>query len=184
MQNGLLRETIWNWTDFIQIGRMTLWELCLKYDAGKVGNFEGYVAQAIKWKIYREMLNTGMTIRVTTTATWEERQKFVCQSIDLHKDGETVNEYFAVSPVNVEDEVLVSMEVEGVMNRLNPEEQFILENKSHGFSDTEIGTKMGRSNSYVGRIKNKALFKLNPNYSPSYRIMAKPIKNHLRQQVI
>ncbi|WP_258375815.1 sigma factor [Bacillus sp. 196mf] len=139
--------------DFIQIGRMTLWDLCLKYDPRKVFNFEGYAVRAIKWKIYREILNTGMTIRVTTRATWEERKKFVCQSIDLHKDGETVNEYFAVSPMNVEDEVLVSMEVEEFMNRLNPEEQFILDNKSYGFSDTEIGMKIGRSNSYVGRVK-------------------------------
>ena len=39
-------------------------------------------------------------------------------SIDLHRDEETVNEFYAVSPIDVEEEVMLSIEFEEVTSVL------------------------------------------------------------------
>ena len=47
-------------------------------------------------------------------------------SIDLHGDDQTVNEFYAVSRINVEEEVMVSVGLQEITNVLEEEEKQLL----------------------------------------------------------
>lgn len=174
--------------DLVQVGHMTLWNLCLNSTIEKVKEFDPYAIQAMKWDMGREVHEKGKTIRVTSNVTKEEREKLNFHSIDLYRDGEIVNDFFAISPVNVEDNALNSVELCEIFKVLNESEKYILMQKSYGYSDKAIGRKIGKSDKAVNKIKSRAFLKLNPNYSPEHAskilTLVSKRKNHLRQQVI
>ncbi|HDW3057795.1 TPA: sigma-70 family RNA polymerase sigma factor [Bacillus cereus] len=150
--------------DLIQIGLLTLWEVCVKFHAKKLKYFNAYASQAIKWKICDELHTKGRLIRVGKHVSYEDRNGMSFHSIDLYRDGEVENEYFAVSPINVEEEVLTAILYQEAMDVLQPEEAYVLQRKSHGLSDREIAREVGRSISGVNQIKNAAFRKINPAY--------------------
>lgn len=96
--------------------------------------------------------------------SYEDRNRMSFHSIDLYRDREVENEYFAVSPINVEEEVLTAILYQEAMDVLQPEEAYVLQRKSHGLSDREIAREVGRSISGVNQIKNAAFPKINPAY--------------------
>ncbi|MEB9339262.1 RNA polymerase subunit sigma [Bacillus thuringiensis serovar silo] len=149
--------------DLIQVGFITLWEACLKYDPSRKETFNGYVMAHMKWRMSDE-INRKKLIKLTCHVTPEEVEKFHFQSIDLHCDGEIVNEFFAISDIDVEEDVMKSIEFEEVMNPLDEKEKFVLMNKSYGFTDDEIGSLLGKSRPVITQIKHQAFFKINPNY--------------------
>ncbi|WP_088311686.1 sigma-70 family RNA polymerase sigma factor [Bacillus cereus] len=169
--------------DLIQVGSVRLWQLCLKYDPEKRKTFNQYAVIGIQGVILNELFEKGLTIKVPKSNKKEVRDEFTFQSIDLHQDGETVNEYFAVSPINVEEDVIESIAFEEIVSCLCEKEKFVLIQKSYGFTDKEIGMKIGVDTSTVNRIKNKANKKLNPE-SKGFGIRTTKRKNHLLQQVI
>ncbi|MFE4764735.1 sigma-70 family RNA polymerase sigma factor [Bacillus mycoides] len=169
--------------DLIQIGSIRLWELCLKYNPEKEKSFNQYAVIGIQGRILNELFEKGLTIKVPKSNKKEVRDEFTFQSIDLHQDGETVNEFFAVSPINVEEDVIESIGFEEIVSGLGEKEKFVLMQKSYGFTDKEIGMKIGVDASTVSRIKNKAVIKLNPNRK-SLGFATRKKKNHLLQQVI
>ena len=52
----------------------------------------------------------------------EERNQINIHSIDWHRDEDSVNEFYAVSPINVEEEALLSVEFEEVTSVLEEKE--------------------------------------------------------------
>lgn len=126
--------------DLIQIGLLTLWEACVKFHA------------------------KGRLIRVGKHVSYEDRNRMSFHSMGLYRDGEVENEYFAVSPINVEEEVLTAILYQEAMGVLQPEEAYVLKRKSHGLTDREIAQEVGRSISGVNQIKNTAFRKINPTY--------------------
>ncbi|MEB9745864.1 sigma-70 family RNA polymerase sigma factor, partial [Bacillus cereus] len=46
--------------------------------------------------------------------------------IDLHRDGETVKEFYAVSPIDVEQEAILSIEFEEMTSVLEEKEKSII----------------------------------------------------------
>lgn len=169
--------------DLIQIGSIRLWELCLKYNSEKEKSFNQYAVIGIQGRILNELFEKGKTIKVPKNVKKEIRDELNFQSIDLHQDGETVNEFFAVSQINVEEDVIGSIEFEEIVSGLGEKEKFVLIQKSYGYTDKEIGSKLNVDASTVSRIKNKAVVKLNPNRK-SLGFATRKKKNHLLQQVI
>ncbi|UYX53333.1 sigma-70 family RNA polymerase sigma factor [Bacillus thuringiensis] len=149
--------------DLIQVGFITLWEACLKYDPNKKGTFNAYVMAHMKWRMSDE-INRKKLIKLTCHATPEEIEKFHFQSIDLHHDGETENEFFVISDADVEKDVMKIIEFEEVMGVLDEREKFILMQKSYGFTDDEIASELGKSRPVVTQLKNQAFLKVNPDY--------------------
>ncbi|MEK4501797.1 helix-turn-helix domain-containing protein [Bacillus sp. FSL R12-0069] len=94
-----------------------------------------------------------------------------------------MNGFFAISPINVEEVVVNSIEFEEKVINLDETERYVLLQKSNGFTDKEIGSSLGISHSTVCRIKNKAVIKVNSECKGSI-FMTRIKKNHLLQQVI
>ncbi|PEE35598.1 RNA polymerase subunit sigma, partial [Bacillus cereus] len=87
-------------------------------------------------------------------------------SIDVHRGEETVNEFYAVSPINVEEEVLLSVEFEEVTSVLEEREKSIILHIGEGYTTREIARKFEMGKSTVNKKKNEAFLKINPDYTP------------------
>lgn len=174
--------------DLFQIAKIELWRLCLEFDSERYETFNPYAMITIKWKMSKELHEKGMPIRISSSISPEERNQIDFHSIDIQIEDDEKDGFFAVSEMNIEEEVLTSIEYQEVMNLITPEEQFVLVKKSFGYSDEEIGKEIGKSRSFVSRVKTAAFKKVNPNYKPIGRSSllseCKTKKNHLLQQVI
>ena len=174
--------------DVIQVGRMHLWECCVKYDAERVKTFNAYVMKGMKWAMSDEIHMKGRTVRVSRHVSPEERNRLNFHSIDLFIEGETESGYFAVSPIDVEEEVISSIEFEEVTSVLEEKEKSIILHIGEGYTPAEIAMKFEMGYTTVNTKKNKAFLKINPDYKPmkqtSFFRGKRTLKNHLRQQVI
>ncbi|MEW4235967.1 sigma-70 family RNA polymerase sigma factor [Bacillus thuringiensis] len=174
--------------DLIQVGRMHLWQCCVKYDAERVKTFNAYVMKGMKWAMSDEIHMKGMPFKISRKVSHEERNQINFHSIDLHRDEETVNEFYAVSPIDVEEEVISSIEFEEVTSVLEEKEKSIILHIGEGYTTAEIAMKFEMAQSTVNGKKNKAFLKINPDYKPmkqtSFFRGKRTLKNHLRQQVI
>ncbi|WP_259418286.1 sigma-70 family RNA polymerase sigma factor [Bacillus toyonensis] len=175
--------------DLIQVASIALWELCLKYDPKKEDSFHSYAITRMRWRMSDEIHRKGKLIRMTSNVTWEEREQFSFQSIDLYIDEGKENGFWAVSDIDVEEEAIKSVHFEETMNVLDEKEKYILMQKGYGISDANIAKGFGISRPTLQKIKNNAILKINPNYfvtgNPSLLADSRlKKKNHLRQQVI
>ncbi|MGQ3739995.1 sigma-70 family RNA polymerase sigma factor [Bacillus sp. Fil] len=152
--------------DLIQVGHMYLWEHCVKYDPERVDTFNAYVMKGMKWAISDEIHMKGTPFKISRRVSHEERNKMNIHSIDLHRGQETVNEYYAVSPIDVEEEVIVSVGLQEVTSVLEEEEKTIIMNVGYGFTEQEIAVKLEMKKSTVHTRKTRAFLKMNPNYKP------------------
>lgn len=165
--------------DFRQVGNLLLWRICLKDDLDKIINIDGYIVRAIGFELQREIDNKGTTIKLTSAVSKEDKKKYACQSIDLFANDEVESGFFAVSDINVEEEITKKLEVEELLNVLNERDKWILKQKSKEYTDSEIAKVLGKTTNAITKMKNKAYRKINPNYK---RVIKK--KNHLLAQVI
>ncbi|PTC15410.1 sigma-70 family RNA polymerase sigma factor [Bacillus wiedmannii] len=175
--------------DLIQVGRMHLWVCCVKYDAERVETFNAYVMKGMKWAMSDELHMKGTPFKVSRKVSHEERNQINIHSIDLHRDEESVNEFYAVSPIDVEEEALLSVEFEEVTSVLEEKEKSIILHIGEGYTTREIARKFEMGKSTVNKKKNEAFLKINPNYTTlnlrSFFLGKRTLKNnHLRQQVI
>lgn len=174
--------------DLLQVAKIELWKLCLEYDSERSETFNPYAMMTLKWRMSKELHEKGMPIRISSSVSYEERNQIDFHSIDIQIEGDEKDGFFAVSEINVEKEVLTSIEYQEVMDLITPEEQFVLIKKSLGYSDEEIGKEIGKSRPVVCRLKTAAFKKVNPDYKPIGRSSllseCKTKKNHLLQQVI
>ncbi|MGG0327169.1 sigma factor-like helix-turn-helix DNA-binding protein, partial [Bacillus mycoides] len=104
--------------------------------------------------------------KISRRVSHEERNKMNIHSIDLHRGQETVNEYYAVSPIDVEEEVIVSVGLQEVTSVLEEEEKTIIMHVGYGFTEQEIAVKLEMKKSTVHTRKTRAFLKMNPNYKP------------------
>lgn len=179
----IAKENNMDLEDLIQVGSIRLWQLCLNYNPEKEKSFNQYAVIGIQGVILNELFEKGKTIRFPKNIKKEIRDEFEFQSIDLYTSEYVINEFFAVSPINMEEDVIGSIEFEEIVSGLGQKEKFVLMQKSYGYTDKEIGTKLNVDTSTVSRIKNKAVIKLNPNRK-SLGFATRKKKNHLLQQVI
>ncbi|PGB02067.1 sigma-70 family RNA polymerase sigma factor [Bacillus toyonensis] len=152
--------------DLIQVGHMYLWEHCVKYDPERVDTFNAYVMKGMKWAISDEIHMKGTPFKISRRVSHEDRNKMNIHSIDLHREEETVNEFYAVSTINVEEEVMVSVGIQEVTSVLEEEEKTIIMHVGYGFTEQEIAMKLEMKKSTVHTRKTKAFLKMNPNYKP------------------
>lgn len=173
--------------DLRQVGNLLLWRICLKDDLDKIINIDGYIVRAIGFELQREIDNKGTTIKLTSAVSKEDKKKYVCQSIDLFANDEVESGFFAVSDINVEEEITKKLEIEDLLSCLNERDQWILKRKAENYSDGEIAIAIGKTTNAITKIKNRAFKKINPNFIPE-RLKNNPNllkkKNHLLQQVI
>lgn len=170
--------------DLVQVGKINLWELCLKHNPEKIGGFNTYAVMTIKWKMIHEVHEKGRMIKVSRARSPEERNRMQFHSIDLHQGGEYENGFFAVDPVNVEEVVMNTVQCEELLSGLSSEERLILVKKSHGFTDEEIAKEIGKDRFTINRKKRKAYKKINPDYKRVIKGEIRKKKNHLLAQVI
>ncbi|MES1053602.1 sigma-70 family RNA polymerase sigma factor [Bacillus thuringiensis] len=174
--------------DLIQVGRMYLWICCVKYDTERAETFNAYVMKGMKWAMSDELHMKGTVFKVSRKVSHEERNQIHIHSIDLHRDEETVNEFYAVSPINVEEEVMSSVEFEEVTSVLEEREKSIILHIGEGYTTREIARKFEMGKSTVNKRKNETFLKMNPDYKPmkqrSFFLGKRTLKNHLRQQVM
>ncbi|PEE32390.1 RNA polymerase subunit sigma, partial [Bacillus cereus] len=108
-------------------------------------------------------------------------------SIDVHRDEETVNEFYAVSPIDVEKEVVSSIEFEEVTSVLEEKEKSIILHIGEGYTTREIARKFEMGKSTVNKKKNEAFLKINPDYKPmkqrSFFLGKRSLKGN-RQQLL
>lgn len=152
--------------DLIQVGHMYLWEHCVKYDPERVDTFNAYVMKGMKWAISDEIHMKGTPFKISRRVSHEERNKMNIHSIDLHQGEETVNEFYAVSPIDVEEEVMLSTEFEEVTSVLEEKEKSIILHVGEGYTTEEIAMKLEMKKSTVHTRKTQAFLKMNPNYKP------------------
>ncbi|MCQ6343300.1 sigma-70 family RNA polymerase sigma factor [Bacillus cereus] len=152
--------------DLIQVGRMHLWACCVKYDLERIDTFQAYVMKGMKWAMSDELHMKGMPFKVSRKVSHGERNQISIYSIDLHRDEESVNEFYAVSPINVEEEALLSVEFEEVTSVLEEKEKLIILHIGEGYTTREIARKLEMGKSTVNKKKNEAFLKINPDYKP------------------
>ncbi|MED1381758.1 sigma-70 family RNA polymerase sigma factor [Bacillus mycoides] len=152
--------------DLIQVGRIHLWVCCVKYDVERAETFNAYVMKGIKWAMSDELHMKGTAFKVSRKVSHEEKNQINIHSIDLYRDEETVNEFYAVSPINVEEEALLSVEFEEVTSVLEEKEKSIILHVGEGYTTREIARKLEMGKSTVNKKKNEAFLKINPNYIP------------------
>lgn len=152
--------------DLIQVGRMHLWVCCVNYDADRIDTFNAYVMKGMKWAMSDEIHMKGMPFKVSRKVSHEERNQINIHSIDLHRDEDSVNDFYAVSPIDVEEEVMSSIEFEEVTSVLEEKEKSIILHIGEGYTTREIAMKFEMGESTVNKKKNKAFLKINPDYKP------------------
>ncbi|MED3087427.1 sigma-70 family RNA polymerase sigma factor [Bacillus toyonensis] len=173
--------------DLIQVGRMHLWKCCVKYDTERAETFNAYVMKVMKWAMSDELHMKGTPFKVSRKVSHEERNQIHIHSIDLHRDEETVNEFYAVSPINVEEEVMSSIEFEEVTSVLEEREKSIILHIGEGYTTREIARKFEMGKSTVNKKKNEAFLKMNSDYKPmkqrSFFLGKRSLKEN-RQQLL
>ncbi|PGD03066.1 sigma-70 family RNA polymerase sigma factor, partial [Bacillus toyonensis] len=127
--------------DLMQVGRMHLWICCVKYDAERAETFNAYVMKGMKWAMSDELHMKGTPFKVSRKVSHEERNQINIHSIDLHRGDELVNEFYAVSPINVEEEALLSVAFEEVTSVLEEREKAIILHIGEGYTTREIARK-------------------------------------------
>ena len=78
--------------------------------------------KGMEWAMSDEIHMKGTPFKVSRKVNHEERNQISIHSIDLHRDEESVNEFYAMSPINVEEEALLSVEFEEVTSVLEEKE--------------------------------------------------------------
>ncbi|MGG0008385.1 sigma-70 family RNA polymerase sigma factor [Bacillus tropicus] len=152
--------------DLIQVGHLYLWEHCMNYDPERVDTFNAYVMKGMKWAMSDELHLKGTPFKISRRVGHEERNKMNIHSIDLHRDEETVKEFYAVSPIDVEKEAILSIEFEEVTSVLEEQEKSIILHVGEGYTTEEIARKLEMKKSTVHTRKTRAFLKMNPNYKP------------------
>ncbi|AXY10616.1 sigma-70 family RNA polymerase sigma factor [Bacillus thuringiensis LM1212] len=152
--------------DLMQVGHMYLWEHCVKSDPERVDTFNAYVMKGMKWAMSDELHLKGTPFKISRRVSHEERNKMNIHSIDLHREEEAENGFYAVSPINVEKEVMVSVGIQEVTSVLEEEEKTIIMHVGYGFTEQEIAVKLKMKKSTVHTKKTRAFLKMNPNYKP------------------
>ena len=152
--------------DLIQVGRMHLWVCCVKHDVERAENFNAYVMKGMKWAMSNELHMKGTAFKVSRKVSHEERNQIHIHSIDLHREEESINEFYAVSPINVEEEALLSVAFEEVTSVLEEKEKSIILHIGEGYTTREIAMKFGMGKSTVNKRKNESFLKINPDYKP------------------
>ena len=142
--------------DLIQVGRMHLWACCVKYDAERAETFHAYVMKGMEWAMSDEIHMKGTPFKVSRKVNHEERNQISFHSIDLQRDEESVNEFYAMSSINVEEEALLSVEFEEVTSVLEEKEKLIILHIGEGYSTREIAMKFEMGKSTVNKKKNEA----------------------------
>ncbi|CCW05957.1 RNA polymerase sigma factor [Bacillus sp. GeD10] len=122
--------------------------------------------KGMKWAMSDELHMRGTPFKVSRKVSHEEKNQINIHSIDFHQDEETVNGFYAVSPINVEEEALLSVEFEEAINVLEEREKLIILHVGEGYTEREIAVKLGMGRSTVNQKKNEAFLKINPNYKP------------------
>ncbi|KAB2419668.1 MULTISPECIES: sigma-70 family RNA polymerase sigma factor [Bacillus cereus group] len=143
--------------DLIQVGHLYLWEHCVNYDPERVDGFNAYVMKGMKWAMSDELHLKGTSFKISRRVSHEERNKINIHSINLHRDEETVDEFYAVSPIDVEEEVTSVLE---------EKEKSIILHVGEGYTAEEIARKLEMKKSTVQTRKTWAFLKMNPDYKP------------------
>lgn len=174
--------------DLMQVGRMHLWVCCVKYDVERVDTFNAYVMKGMKWAMSDELHMKGTPFKVSRKVSHEERNQINIHSIDLHQGDESVNEFYAVSPINVEEEALLSVEFEEVTSVLEEKEKSIILHVGEGYTTEEIARKFEMGKSTVNKKKNEAFLKMNSDYKPmkqrSFFLGKRSLKGNLQQLLV
>ncbi|HHL0974254.1 RNA polymerase subunit sigma [Bacillus thuringiensis serovar kyushuensis] len=152
--------------DLIQVGHLYLWKHCVNYDPERVDTFNAYVMKGMKWAMSDELHLKGTPFKVSRRLSHEEKNKMNIHSIDLHQDEETVKEFYAVSPIDVEKEAILSIEFEEVTSVLEEQEKSIILHVGEGYTTEEIARKLEMKKSTVQTRKTRAFLKMNPDYKP------------------
>ncbi|MEB9626186.1 RNA polymerase subunit sigma [Bacillus cereus] len=152
--------------DLIQVGRMHLWVCCVKHDVERAETFNAYVMKGMKWAMSDELHMKGTAFKVSRKVSHEERNQIHFHSIDWHREEESVNEFYAVSPSNVEEEVMSSITFEEVTSVLEEREKSIILHIGEGYTTREIAREFEMGKSTVNKKKNEAFLKINPDYKP------------------
>ncbi|MED3357004.1 sigma-70 family RNA polymerase sigma factor [Bacillus thuringiensis] len=155
--------------DLVQVGNMYLWERCVKHDPERIGTFSAYVMRGLRWYLSNEIHLKGTLFKVSRYVSVDERNQIETRSIDLHRDGEVINDFFAVSDIDVEEEVTTLLEFEEVTGVLNGKEKAIILHIGEGYTAEEIAVRLGMGKSTVHQKKNAAFLKINPDYQPVKR---------------
>ncbi|MEK5104025.1 sigma-70 family RNA polymerase sigma factor [Cytobacillus sp. FSL M8-0252] len=149
--------------DLIQVGQETLWKLCLKEDKTMKEKFKGYAYKSIRWMIFNELRIRGLPIKTNLRVSVEDRNKLQFHSIDLYVDKESkvINDYFANDyTTDIEYEVTNRLAMKDLLIYLSDLEKFIFIHIAEGYSEREIGEKIGRSTTWVNKKKRAAIAKL------------------------
>ncbi|MEK4199067.1 sigma-70 family RNA polymerase sigma factor [Cytobacillus sp. FSL K6-0265] len=149
--------------DLIQVGQETLWKLCLKEDETMKEKFKGYAYKSIRWMIFNELRIRGLPIKTNLRVSVEDRNKLQFHSIDLYvkKESKVINDYFANDyATDVEYEVMNRLAIKDLLIYLSDLEKFIFIHIAEGYSEREIGEKIGRSTTWVNKKKRAAIAKL------------------------
>ncbi|MBY0036704.1 sigma-70 family RNA polymerase sigma factor [Bacillus cereus] len=152
--------------DLIQFGRMYLWEHCLKHDPERIETFSAYVMRGMKWAMSDELHLKGSLFKISRRISHEERNKINIHSIDYHQEEEEVHGFYAVSPIDVEEEVTKHIEFEEVTSVLEEKEKSIIMHVGEGYTTEEIAMKLEMKKSTVHTTKTRAFKKMNPDYKP------------------
>ena len=173
--------------DLMQVGRMHLWVCCVKHDAERAETFNAYVMKGMKWAMSDELHMKGTPFKVSRKVSLEERNQINIYSIDFHQEEETVNGFYAVSPIDVEEEVMLAIEFEEVTSVLEEKEKSIILHIGEGYTTREIARKCEMGKSTVNKRKNEAFLKINPDYKPmkqrSFFLGKRSLKGN-RQQLL
>ncbi|ANS49412.1 RNA polymerase sigma factor [Bacillus thuringiensis] len=98
----------------------------MKSDPERVDTFNAYVMKGMKWAMSDEIHLKGTPFKISRRVSYEDRNKMNIHSIDLHREEEAENGFYAVSPINVEKEVMVSVGIQEVTSILEEEEKQLL----------------------------------------------------------
>ncbi|EEM44064.1 sigma-70 family RNA polymerase sigma factor [Bacillus cereus] len=152
--------------DLIQVGHMYLWEHCVKCNPERVDTFNAYVMRGMKWVMSDELHLKGSLFKISRRMSHEERNKINIHSIDYHQEEEEVHGFYAVSSIDVEEEVTKYIEFEEVTSVLGEKEKSIIMHVGEGYTTEEIAMKLEMKKSTVHTTKTRAFKKMNPDYKP------------------
>jgi len=108
----------------------------------------------------------GSLFKISRRVSHEEKNGINIHSIDFHQEEETVNGFYAVSPIDVEEEALLSVEFEEVTSVLEEKEKSIILHVGEGYTTEEIAMKLDMKKSTVHTTKTRVFKKMNPDYKP------------------
>ncbi|WP_165769083.1 sigma-70 family RNA polymerase sigma factor [Virgibacillus profundi] len=161
--HNVAKSKLIEYEDLLQVTYIGLWKACTTYSPSK-GKFKSHAINHMKWTLLPALNNDFNTFKYASNNTPEEEYELASMDAEIGLNGDssrTMHESIAAEVIDdIESTIIHKSEVEEAMGLLNERQREIVELKSMGWYDADIGKQLGISKQAVNQGYNNIIKKM------------------------